>query len=60
MGREDLSYGQWTLLEPLLPVAVSGRPALGRRRLIDGMRWRVRTGAPRRDVPQGYGPWQTV
>jgi transposase len=31
-----------------------------RRRLIDGIRWRVRTGAPWRDLPTEYGPWQTV
>ncbi|GAA3989803.1 hypothetical protein GCM10022384_42200 [Streptomyces marokkonensis] len=48
------------MLEPLLPVAVLGRPSVGRRKLIDGIRWRVRTGAPRRDLPREYGPWQTV
>ena len=48
------------MLEPLLPVAVLGRPSLGRRKLIDGIRWRVRTGAPWRDLPVEYGPWQTV
>jgi transposase len=48
------------VLEPLLPVAVSGRPAANRRKLIDGIRWRVRTGAPWRDLPAEYGPWQTV
>ncbi|MFD5675251.1 IS5 family transposase [Streptomyces sp. NPDC127040] len=31
-----------------------------RRRLIDGVRWRVRTGVPWRDLPREYGPWQTV
>lgn len=31
-----------------------------RRQLIDGIRWRVRTGSPWRDVPACYGPWQTV
>ncbi|WP_435839396.1 transposase [Streptomyces brevispora] len=39
---------------------VLGRPTTGRRRLIDGIRWRVRTGAPWRDPPAEYGPWQTV
>lgn len=48
------------MLEPLLPVTVLGRPSLGRRKLIDGIRWRVRTGAPWRDLPLQYGPWQTV
>ncbi|WP_327739694.1 transposase [Streptomyces nojiriensis] len=48
------------MLGPLLPVAGSGRPSVGRRRLIDGIRRRVRTGAPWRDLPSEYGPWQTV
>ncbi|MFJ5078400.1 transposase [Streptomyces sp. NPDC088553] len=56
MGRGDLSDGQWAVLEPLLPVAMRGRPAVGWRRLIDGIRWRVRTGAPWRDLPSEYGP----
>uniref|UniRef100_UPI00357177A2 IS5 family transposase n=1 Tax=Streptomyces griseomycini TaxID=66895 RepID=UPI00357177A2 len=60
MGRGDFSDEQWAVLEPLLPVAVLGRPSLGRRRLIDGIRWRVRTGAPWRDLPSEYRPWQTV
>jgi transposase len=60
MGRGDLSDEQWSLLEPLLPVVMLGRPPLGRRRLIDGIRWRVRTGVPWRDLPTEYGPWQTV
>ncbi|WP_307711183.1 transposase [Streptomyces sp. V1I6] len=45
---------------PLLPVAELGRPSVGRRRLIDDIRWRVRTGAPWRDPPREYVPWQTV
>ncbi|MEU0633537.1 transposase [Streptomyces sp. NPDC005989] len=60
VGRGDLSDDQWAVLEPLLPVAVLRRPSLGQRRLIDGIRWRVRTGAPWRDLPSTYGPWQTV
>ncbi|MEU9602809.1 IS5 family transposase [Streptomyces sp. NPDC048109] len=60
MGRGDLSDEQWAVLEPLLPVVVLGRPSVGRRKLIDGIRWRVRTGAPWRDLPREYGPWQTV
>lgn len=27
--------------------------------MIDGIRWRLRTGAPWRDLPAEYGPWQT-
>lgn len=43
-----------------MPVTVLGRPSSGRRKLIDGIRWRVRTGAPWRDLSLQYGPWQTV
>jgi len=48
------------VLEPLLPVGTVGRPARNRRRLVDGVRWRVRTGVPWRDLPVEYGHWQTV
>ncbi|WP_351235593.1 IS5 family transposase [Streptomyces sp. NPDC002133] len=60
MGRGDLSDDQWAEQEPLLPVAPVGRPSLCRRKLIDGIRWRVRTGAPWLDLPAEYGPWHTV
>ena len=60
MARGDLSDAQWAVLEPLLPVAATGRPAMFQRRLIDGVRYRVRTGVPWRDLPEEYGPWQTV
>jgi transposase len=60
-GRADLTDAQWAVLEPLLPVSAHGRPPKwAKRQLIDGIRWRVRAGAPWRDVPPGYGPWQTV
>jgi transposase len=60
--RGDLTDAEWAVLEPLLPVGGGrGRPPVwSRRQLIDGIRWRVRTGAPWRDVPVRYGPWQTV
>jgi transposase len=58
-GRFDLTGGEWAVLEPLLPVpSRSGRPSVWhRRQLIDGIRWRVRTGALWRDMPTGYGSW---
>lgn len=61
-GRADLSDAQWAVLEPLLPVGKKpGRPRRWQlRQLMDGIRWRTRTGAPWRDVPQRYGPWESV
>jgi transposase len=60
--RFDLTDAQWSRLAPLLPTSVRpGRPARWtRRQLIDGIRWRVRVGAPWRDVPDCYGSWQAV
>ena len=60
--RADLTDAQWAVLEPLLPRGrKAGRPPKWtKRQLIDGIRWRTRTGTPWRDVPGCYGPWQTV
>lgn len=60
--RHDLSDAQWAVLEPALPVG-SGKgrpPKWTKRQIIDGIRWRVRTGTPWRDVPETYPPWQTL
>lgn len=61
-GRADLTDEQWAVLEPLLPVGEKpGRPPIwGKRQLIDGIRWRTRTGCPWRDVPPVYGCWETI
>ncbi|MEV7318462.1 IS5 family transposase [Streptomyces microflavus] len=62
MGRGDLTDEQWAVLEPLLPKGTkAGRPPVwARRQLIDGIRFRGRTGVPWRDVPVEYGPWSRV
>jgi transposase len=65
-ARHDLTDEQWailaSLLESLLPVGHKpGRPRRWTlRQLIDGIRFRIRTGCPWRDVPERYGTWQTV
>ncbi|TDC54751.1 IS5 family transposase [Micromonospora sp. KC207] len=53
---------QWAVLEPLLPAETGhARPRRWTMRMIiDGIRWRVRTGSPWRDVPTHYPPWQTL
>ncbi len=60
--RFDLTDVQWAVLKPLLPAPKRpGRPSLWtRRQLIDGMRWRIRVGAPWRDIPPQYGSWSAV
>ena len=65
-ARHDLTDEQWailaSLLEALLPVGKkAGRPRRWTlRQLIDGIRFRTRTGCPWRDVPERYGTWQSI
>ena len=62
MRRGDLTDNQWELLEPHLPPQKPerGRPNADHRRIVNGMLWIDRTGAPWRDLPECYGPWRTV
>jgi len=60
--RHELSDEQWERLKPMLPAQKphTGRPATDHRQIINGILWILRTGAPWRDLPERYGPWQTV
>ncbi|WP_461153850.1 IS5 family transposase [Saccharopolyspora tripterygii] len=53
---------QWVALQRVLPPqpVVGRRPKWTRRQLLNGVRWRVRGGAPWRDVPERYGHWQSI
>ncbi|MEU6011028.1 transposase [Streptomyces sp. NPDC047453] len=48
MARAEFTDAQWVVLEPLLPVGVKpGRPSVhSKRQLINGIRFRTRTGIP--------------
>ena len=60
VGRGELTDSAWTVIEPLLPRnGGRGKPWADHRRVIDGILWKLRTGAPWRDLPERYGPWQT-
>jgi transposase len=37
-----------------------GRPPEDNRNIINGILWRLRTGAPWRDVPEKYGKWNSI
>jgi transposase len=60
--RGELTAIQWERLSPLLPPEkpAVGKPNNDHRTIIDGILWRLRTGAPWRDLPERYGPWSTV
>jgi transposase len=58
--RDGLTDASWAVISPLLPEAGkrSGRWR-DHRQVIDGILWKLRTGAPWRDLPDRYGPWKT-
>ena len=58
--RHELSDDEWARLEPLLPPRKTGRRRRDDRRIINGIVWKLATGVPWRDLPERYGPWQTV
>ncbi len=60
--RHELTDEEWAQLAPLLPPQRprTGRPAHDHRTMLNGIVWVLRTGAPWRDLPERYGPWQTV
>lgn len=62
MGRYELSDVQYALIEPELPTndGKVGQPWGDHRPLINGILWRLRTGAPWRDIPACYGKWKTI
>jgi putative transposase len=62
MRRHELSDEQWTLIEPLLPGKPGdpGRTAQDNRSFVNAVVWIARTGAPWRDLPERFGPWDTI
>ena len=60
----DLTNTQWSRIEPLVTSPTPkrdarGRPARNPREVLNGILWILRTGAPWKDVPQRYPPYQT-
>lgn len=62
MIRHGLTDEQWTIVSPFIPVssARTGRPARDRREMLDAILWVLVTGAAWRDLPEIFGPWETV
>jgi transposase len=56
LARFDLTDKEWAVIEPLLPTDVRGVPRVDDRKVLSGIFWRLRTGAPWADLPERYGP----
>lgn len=62
-ARHGISHRQWEQIKELLPRERHriGRPSEhSNRKMLHGILWILGTGAPWRDLPKRYGPWQTV
>ncbi len=62
MSVDELRDDQWERLEPFIPGGRKGRrgPRSNNRRFLNGLLWMARSGARWRDLPERFGPYQTV
>ena len=60
--RHAIKDSDWERIQSLIPLENTGegRPSKSNRLMLDGMLWKVKTGAPWRDLPERFGPWETV
>ena len=56
MSRYDLTDFEWRVIEPLLPNKPRGVPRVDDRRVLNGILWVLRSGAPWCDLPERYDP----
>jgi transposase len=54
--RYELSDGEWATIRPMLPNKARGVPRVDDRRVLNGIFWMLRSGAPWRDLPIAFGP----
>jgi transposase len=61
MVRLLLTDDEWELIKDVFSKpAATGRPPRDPRTIVDGILWILRAGSPWRDLPEEFGPWQTV
>ena len=54
--RYELTDFEWAAIRALLPNKPRGIPRVDDRRVLNGIFWVLRSGAPWRDLPETYGP----
>ena len=57
--RYELADYEWTAIRPMLPNKPRGVPRVNDRRVLNGIFWVLRSGAPWRDLPAAFGPYTT-
>ena len=54
--RYELTDGEWAAIKPMLPNKPRGVRRVNDRRVLNGIFWLLRSGAPWRDLPDKLGP----
>ena len=57
--RYELTDYEWAAVRPFLPNKPRGVPRVNDRRVLSGIFWVLRSGAPWRDLPETFGPYTT-
>ncbi len=57
--RYELADYEWIAIKPMLPNKPRGVPRVNDRRVLNGIFWVLRSGAPWRDLPAAFGPYTT-
>ena len=57
--RYELTDNEWSAIKPMLPNKPRGVPRVNDRRVLNGIFWVFRSGAPWRDLPDNFGPYTT-
>lgn len=63
LRRYELTDREWESIKDFLPPEKNGkrgRPSKDNRMMLNAMIWLARSGAPWRDLPERYGPWESV
>lgn len=61
MARLLLTNDEWECISDVFgEPAATGRPPVNRRKVVNGIFWILRTGAPWRDLPKEFGSWKTA
>lgn len=63
MKRHELSETEWNKIKEMFPPErkpQGGRPGKSNREMLNAMLYWLNTGIPWRDLPERYGPWQSV
>lgn len=62
LRRHEINDTDWERVKEIVPPENTGegRPSKPNREMLNGMLWKTKTGSPWRDLPERFGPWETV